>query len=266
MRVKRPARHVLVVVFREDRLDSRTLRIPLWGVRAVGVALVGLVVMGLLGVALYSPVTRAASQVPALHREIDRLRAENAQVDQLAEALDSVEAGYQRLRRMVGADLVPDPSALDQATFVAPGISARLPAMVRYVRETTTPTYWPLEEEGYVTRGASDSAGTGEEAHPGLDIAVRVGSVVRATATGTVVEAGRAGDYGLYVLLRHPGGYESLYGHLSRLTVGAGTEVDAGQVIGLSGNTGRSTAPHLHFELRRDGRSVDPATLVKEES
>jgi len=68
----------------------------------------------------------------------------------------------------------------------------------------------------------------------------------------------------LYVLLRHPGSYETMYGHASRLLVREGDVVAAGQVIALSGNSGRSTAPHLHFEIRRDGRSIDPLTVLRE--
>lgn len=76
--------------------------------------------------------------------------------------------------------------------------------------------------------------------------------------------AGTDTSYGLFVLLRHPDGYESMYAHASRLLVRENDEVSAGQVIALSGSTGRSTAPHLHFEIRRGGRSLDPLTLVKE--
>jgi murein DD-endopeptidase MepM/ murein hydrolase activator NlpD len=72
--------------------------------------------------------------------------------------------------------------------------------------------------------------------------------------------------YGLFVLLAHPDGYESMYGHLSRVLVLQGDTVRVGQVIALTGNSGRSTAPHLHFEIRRDGRSVDPLALVREGS
>jgi murein DD-endopeptidase MepM/ murein hydrolase activator NlpD len=81
-----------------------------------------------------------------------------------------------------------------------------------------------------------------------------------------VTAAGYDADYGLFVLLRHPSGYETMYGHLSRLIAAEGDEVPAGQVIGLSGNSGRSTAPHLHFEIRHDDKSVDPLELVKEGS
>jgi murein DD-endopeptidase MepM/ murein hydrolase activator NlpD len=102
------------------------------------------------------------------------------------------------------------------------------------------------------------------ETHAGLDLAVPVGSEVRASGGGVVRRTAVDSAYGEYVLLAHPEGYETMYGHLSRVLVGVGTEVRAGQVIALSGNSGRSTAPHLHFEIRRNGRSVDPSSLVRE--
>jgi len=257
---------MLVVLFREDRLDSRTVRIPLWALRAaVGVA-VTLAVLALAGIAFYGPVARAAARVPGLTREIERLEVENAQVADLARVLDSVEAGYLRLRTMVGADVVPDPVALSRAYSTAPAIVARYGPTPRFASGTGIPSYWPLDETGFVTRGTSDTTNGAVEPHPGLDIAVREGSLVRATATGMVLEATELPDYGLYVRLGHAEGYESAYGHLSRVLVTSGSRVLAGEVIGLSGNTGRSTAPHLHFEIRREGRWVDPSTMLREGS
>jgi murein DD-endopeptidase MepM/ murein hydrolase activator NlpD len=79
------------------------------------------------------------------------------------------------------------------------------------------------------------------------------------------VGAGYNTEYGFFVRLRHGDGYETMYGHLSRLLVEQNDAVDAGQVIGLSGSTGRSTAPHLHFEIFVDGESIDPNILISEE-
>jgi murein DD-endopeptidase MepM/ murein hydrolase activator NlpD len=89
---------------------------------------------------------------------------------------------------------------------------------------------------------------------------------VRAAWSGLVLAASTDSAYGLFVLLRHRGGYETMYGHASRLLVREGDAVQAGQVVALSGSSGRSTAPHLHFEVRRDGASVDPLTVVKPEN
>ncbi|KPJ90486.1 MAG: hypothetical protein AMS18_10720 [Gemmatimonas sp. SG8_17] len=69
-------------------------------------------------------------------------------------------------------------------------------------------------------------------------------------------------EYGLFVQIDHPEGYQTMYGHASRLLVSLGDSVQAGQVVGLSGTTGRSTAPHLHFEVRRDGQPIDPGAVV----
>ena len=91
-----------------------------------------------------------------------------------------------------------------------------------------------------------------------------VGNLVRASGGATVRQAGQDPEYGLFVLLEHPDDYQTMYGHLSRILVAPEATVAPGEVIGLSGNSGRSTAPHLHFEIRQRGLSLDPMTMVKE--
>jgi murein DD-endopeptidase MepM/ murein hydrolase activator NlpD len=120
-----------------------------------------------------------------------------------------------------------------------------------------------LDEAGYLTRGQVKAGGR-DEAHPGIDIAVSVGSLVRASGGAIVRQAGEDPEYGFFVLLDHPDDYQTMYGHLSRILVTQGVTVEPGEVIGLSGNSGRSTAPHLHFEIRQRGQSLDPLTMVKE--
>jgi murein DD-endopeptidase MepM/ murein hydrolase activator NlpD len=93
---------------------------------------------------------------------------------------------------------------------------------------------------------------------------VPVGNLVRASGGAVVRQAGQDPEYGLFVLLEHPEDYQTMYGHLSRILVTPEATVASGEVIGLSGNSGRSTAPHLHFEIRQRGLSLDPATMVKE--
>ncbi len=98
--------------------------------------------------------------------------------------------------------------------------------------------------------------------HKGLDIRASY-EWIKATKYGKVTYAGWLGGYGLAVLIAHPGGYKSLYGHLSRITVREGQYVKQGQVIARSGNTGRSTGPHLHFELIRSGTHLNPRGFLK---
>ena len=99
--------------------------------------------------------------------------------------------------------------------------------------------------------------------HPGLDIAVDIGTPVYAAAMGTVDMAGWNGGYGQFVKIRHGNGYESAYGHMSGIAVSAGQQVRKGEIIGFVGSTGYSTGPHLHFEVFVDGENIDPLYMLK---
>jgi murein DD-endopeptidase MepM/ murein hydrolase activator NlpD len=99
--------------------------------------------------------------------------------------------------------------------------------------------------------------------HSGIDIAVSTGTPVRAAADGRVSYAGWLGDYGKLVIVDHGYGFQTYYAHNSTITVSPGEWVSAGERIALSGNTGRSTGPHVHFEIRRDGRAVDPMNYLR---
>lgn len=97
--------------------------------------------------------------------------------------------------------------------------------------------------------------------HNGVDIAVPTGTKVKAIAAGRVVESAARGGYGNLVTIEHAGGMVSLYGHNAQLEVKIGDRVEAGQTVALSGSTGRSTGPHLHFELWKDGVNVTQTYL-----
>jgi murein DD-endopeptidase MepM/ murein hydrolase activator NlpD len=131
--------------------------------------------------------------------------------------------------------------AVDETSFPAPGTHALVPPVLG-ARIT--------QHFGY-TAAAKTLYATGK--HTGTDFGVHVGTSVLAAAKGTVWATGdtdiacRGASYGKYVLLRHPNGLATLYGHLSRIAVSQGDQVDAGDIIAYSGNTGYSTGPHLHL-------------------
>lgn len=100
-----------------------------------------------------------------------------------------------------------------------------------------------------------------ERFHAGVDLAAASGTPIAAAADGQVVSAGWRGGYGQAVSIAHSGGVDTLYGHMSRIAVRAGELVHRGEVIGYVGSTGLATGPHLHFEVRRNGRPVDPLTV-----
>jgi murein DD-endopeptidase MepM/ murein hydrolase activator NlpD len=97
--------------------------------------------------------------------------------------------------------------------------------------------------------------------HNGIDIAIREGTPVAAVAAGTVVYSGLRSGYGNTIIVEHENGMLTLYGHNSRLMASTGQQVDPDTVIALSGNTGRSTGPHLHFEAWQAGTNVTPAFM-----
>ncbi|MCG4583642.1 peptidoglycan DD-metalloendopeptidase family protein, partial [Anaerosalibacter bizertensis] len=101
--------------------------------------------------------------------------------------------------------------------------------------------------------------------HTGIDIGIPIGTPVVAAKDGVVILAktGYGGGYGNYLVVDHGGGVSTLYAHNSSLSVGVGTRVRRGQQIALSGNTGRSTGPHLHFEVRINGRPVNPIPYLR---
>jgi murein DD-endopeptidase MepM/ murein hydrolase activator NlpD len=259
---------VTIVVHTDGDIDSKQYRFPLWAFAAAKwcALVVGLLVV--LFFAFAGPITNAAFRVPGLERELAQLREENARVQQLATALNRAEANYQSLRQLLGGRVPRDTAVAAEAANLmqAPVVRAAPAGLRTYETGPSVPKHWPLDVSGFVTRGrvGEDTTGHGAETHQGIDIAVAIGTPVRAAGGATVEAAGTDPDYGLFVLLRHPNGYETMYGHASRLLVREGETVSAGQVIALTGNSGRSTAPHLHFEVRREGESLDPLAYVKE--
>lgn len=125
------------------------------------------------------------------------------------------------------------------------------------------PQLWPLIGRFLSHFGKREDPFNGFEAfHSGLDIQAATGTQVHATADGIVKTAGWLGGYGKLVVVDHGHGLETYYGHLSRVNVIVGQEVRAGQTIGASGSTGRSTAPHLHYEVRSGGVPQNPSSYL----
>lgn len=104
--------------------------------------------------------------------------------------------------------------------------------------------------------------GAAVETHKGLDIKGPMGAPVKSMAKGKVAFAGKKGGYGNCIILKHGNGFETLYGHLSKIGVQVGDKVDIAQQIGNIGSTGRSTGPHLHYEVHHDGQKINPKSFL----
>ena len=161
-------------------------------------------------------------------------------------------------------------ASLDQSRSVIMSSSGRFRDTVRLL--TPPPgTGSGGAPEGMPLRSSRLSSGFGLRMHPllnqvrmhtGVDLAAAMGEPVHATSAGVIMSAGWQGGYGLAVRINHGKGVETLYGHLSRLNVSPGQTIKPGDVIGFVGSTGRSTGPHLHYEVRKDGRPIDPSSSL----
>ncbi len=140
------------------------------------------------------------------------------------------------------------PELLDLSSLNEPGFGVVLPEQ------------WPLD--GFITRNYEFSSIDPGRSHVGIDIAVPRGTPVHAVADGTVISAEWNPRYGHRVMVDHGGGMISMYGHNELLLVETGDRITSGEPIALSGNSGISTAPHLHFEIWLNGRAVDPRALL----
>jgi len=192
------------------------------------------------------------NQSVSLQAEVNRLQLDLDQVAALVVRLEAIEAQYGRIQELFGATA---PAMDDLWLPFGDGGQA---SNVDQTDEDLGPTLWPLTERGFITRTLLE----GGEEHPGLDIAVPEGSYIRASGSGRVAETGTDPVYGRFLRIEHSEEVETLYAHASMILVRVGDEVRAGEVIGTTGSTGRSTAPHLHFEIRINGDSVDPLTIV----
>ncbi len=150
----------------------------------------------------------------------------------------------------------PDPDSLR-----ANAILARLDKINLYrIAAEKVPFALPVKAS---YRQTSKFGPRGGRMHEGVDMAAPIGTPLYATADGVVKFAGRKNGYGLIVIIKHDFGFETRYAHQSRLRVKTGQRVSRGERIGDMGNTGRSTGPHVHYEVRRNGKPVNPTTFIK---
>ena len=282
-------------VTRTVRLSLRSLRVLAVG---AGAAVALLTVGAVLSIYTLMNGEMHASETAQL-REANRIQQEQIlQVSKKASALqqdlDSLRRAEDGLRAIVGAPPAAADETVQEGTVSPTGgeqhtpttadlsealemIEERLstrrssidllaetmrrefPGAASYASDSaphTTPSIWPAA--GYVS-SPYGLRFNGTEFHQGIDIAADMGAPIVATADGVVTAAGWNGGYGNMVDVDHGGGIVTRYGHASALAVTVGQQVRRGEVIAYVGSTGRSTGPHVHYEVRVDGQPVNPA-------
>jgi murein DD-endopeptidase MepM/ murein hydrolase activator NlpD len=219
-----------------------------------------------------------AGQIMALQTAMSDLGARAALDPSLQDSMDKLPAVI-KSRAMGG------PTAAAALTSMAPGLTspentfallkdllAGLESRLQTVRSdvdkrnqlaAATPSIWPTH--GWLSSSMGNRADplTGEkDFHPGLDISAEKGDPVYSTADGKVTHATSAGNYGNLVIVDHGYGLETRYGHLSMFKVTIDQKVKRGDLLGLVGSTGRTTGSHLHYEVRANGRILNPLQLL----
>jgi murein DD-endopeptidase MepM/ murein hydrolase activator NlpD len=249
--------HLSLIVVPDGGRESRTYRLSYRRLRlmAAGGVVIGVALTAMIGSWWYFAARSA--RVGQLETRLASMQGDEVRLKTLADELASLEQQYGRIRSLFGSD-----TAVASDLWLPPSAASRTGRTTPAgASEDGRPTSWPLTERGFVTQTVMEGD-VGE--HSGVDIAVPTDAYIRAAGPGTVVDVGEDRVYGRFILLDHGQGYRSLYAHASTTFVERGQRVRRNEVIALTGSTGRSTAPHLHFEILMNGEPVDPLTLVQQ--
>lgn len=255
--MERGGPHVTVLFIPDGASGTRSLKVSVRSLRWI--ALGGTVVFALFCMIVGSwwYLVGRAAQARLLEGQVAELMGREAQVEELANTLTEVEDQYASIRSLFGSGA----GGVAGELWLPPATGRRGGTGGASSGQENLPVSWPLTERGFVTQMLLETSAA-EPVHPGIDIAIPAGSYVRAAGSGTVIEAGEDSVYGNYLVLDHGDGYRSLYAHASLVFAKVADLVRRDEVIALSGSSGRSTAPHLHFEIQRDGGPVDPLSMV----
>ncbi|UCF04529.1 MAG: M23 family metallopeptidase [bacterium] len=246
-----------IVIVPHDLQKTRTYRVQYRLFYAfVAICIVGFVAM-VVFVLTYGRLLLKTQETVALERRVEELTARSDQIRALVRNLVQLRAMDLQVRRLLGMELAPGDSViLARAEATELEIEReRYDEREQILR--SIPSFWPVH--GHITRKFDISGGEKDpEYHPGIDISVPLGTPIRAAAAGSVTETGWDDVYGYYVQIDHGYGIKTLYGHSERLVVIRGERIGRGQTLGYTGSTGKSTAPHLHFEVTQNNVHMDP--------
>lgn len=250
-------RGMLILLVPDDGSESRSVHLSGRALRFLVAAGVLVTVLGVGMAGSWWYLASRAARADELQARVALLEGQQGRIEALSGQLRAVEDRYHRIRDLFGSDT----SRVAADLWLPPVAPAAATNGSGDALEPTLPTSWPLTERGFITQPLLDGS-SGD--HTGVDIAIAADSYIRAAGAGTVRDVGEDPVYGRFVTMDHQEGYRTLYAHASEILVEAGEEVRQNQVIGLTGSTGRSTAPHLHFEVAREGEAVDPLDLVSQ--
>ena len=237
--------------------SNRGVRVRKWLLQAVAGAF-GVLILGIiLFFVFYGKIMAKATMADNLREENERLLKYQYKVQLLEQNLNQTRDIVSRLIELAGID-IEFPVLPDDSTLFASIDKTAMAAVRRSAgADMSIPSGLPIQ--GFISQDfvIDDSA----RYHPGIDIACAEGTPVLATAIGEVIMSGEDEVYGKIVVLKHNDSIISLYGHNKEILVQKGDKVLPGSRIALSGNTGKSTAPHLHYEVKINDEPINPLEL-----
>ncbi len=246
-----------IIIVPHDIKKTRTYRVPYELFYSFIVLVCVAAVVMIIFVATYGKLLVKARESAILEKQVEELNKRSEQVGELMRNYARIRSMEMQIKTMLGLEISPEDSMLIRDAEAKNNMIADDTEEARTRILQSIPSSWPVR--GYITRGYSIAGGEKDpNYHPGIDIAIDRGTPVRAAASGYVIEAGWDNIYGHYIWIDHGYGIKTLYGHNDRLVVMKDERVGRGQTIAYSGNTGKSTAPHLHFEVLQNNVPVDP--------
>lgn len=248
-------KYITFLVVPDDENEPRRFRLPLWLYRVLFAFLILVILAPILYIAIYYEVLAKAAEADRLAEENESLRRYQYKVQILEQSLLETRQLMADIAAIAGLDsvLLAD-LYIESDTISTPDRKPRLKSISRTL-PPTSPIPDGLPATGWISRGFSDIPG---KKHHGVDLALPEGTPVYSTAFGVVKFTGFDEIFGQTVILQNGDSIETVYGHNSKLLVREGDTVFAGQRIALSGNTGISSAPHLHYEIRVNEKAVNP--------
>ena len=254
--------HYSILWVPPDHREPTSLTMSVQGWRFVRIGLGILAVMIVVMFVTWGVFLHRALSYGRLSHENEVLKASTEKLDLLKTKVEQMQILDTQIRRALGSrpGLTQEDRALLRERFrnrlCDTGQSGE-----DAVDLLAIPTLQPVL--GILTRKYSDDPLAGGHGHRGIDFAAGTGTPIVASAAGRILFAGWTQQYGYAVTIGHANGYATFYGHAAALFFSAGDDVKQGEPIGMVGTTGVSTAAHLHFEIWKDGKPVDPLTILK---
>ncbi|MCD6115802.1 M23 family metallopeptidase [bacterium] len=288
MKIRKRRRYFSLIFVPDQEKDPKSISLTYFKGRVFLAILILLAIHAVAGGLAYYRVFRLGRNLAKVKYENKELILQNKKIEQIAHDFEEIRRTDKKIRKAFGTTLnlstAEPPDLSEISNYVKPENTKPAQSSYKDVviddhvgtmqnnlyflthRESGyyNPGYLPtlLPVEGFLTTHFQKGGWFSARSHLGIDIAAKKGSVIRAAGSGIVLIADWTPDFGNVVIISHGNGLFSYYAHAMRLIVGQGTRVKKGDMIALLGSSGISSAPHLHFEIWKDGKPLDPEKYI----